>query len=759
MAKRNRGIEETPDIVTILNNQFRLMVAQSSATRRMMKEDHELYYSDVEGTRTQFTNNQLDHIQQRYDIPISTKVSWAIIEQMISFITGGKPAPRLLASAAVSQDFTNMYEQAIVASLYEGHFNRELTMCVRDTFAGGIGWLYVRPNDFYAETTFGVVGEYKPWAQVFVDPHAQKPDFSDAEYMCIVDVLPKGKAERKYDITITDYDVTNFAPDIMWGVDTNIVPIVAGWPFDTGMTANKQDRYVWVREFFSKQQVNVYISDTGIISSKKPKPTTMSNPDKAAMGQQIQQFQQQMQANVQQASQASDGLQQAEDMITTPGTNLMQGIQSVQGSQREYEAVAGQLDEQSAQLQEMMISYAEMPDEIPAYEIESLNGEVVTVRNFFKRNQKMVKRWLLVNNRIIEQNVIPCDEYPLIPFTLAVANRPDKIYGIMHFIKDIVKALNKFWSLLIYDMQSSAHRKVLYPKGSITDPSKAEKEWSKPNAFIEYNPIAELPNGGQPVITDGSSLNPAIERILGMLQNLLEYITGISSIVQGQPTAATPDTFGGIQTMQSFGTQRIKLYARWLEDAIERFTYVYVSYLQAYAPKDKVLTYLDDNGDQQEIQLLENSEDIRFKVRANMTSALPTARAMAAQLLGVLGGQTKDPHVQQLLTQYMIEYLDLPESQKIRQEVDAVKNLSGQLEQIQQQLQDLESQNKQLQQQIFQKNLEVDYAKAKAKLQAEMEIASNEVESGQTPQMPNQPQIAGEQQQAAPNQEPGPPPF
>jgi hypothetical protein len=308
-------------------------------------------------------------------------------------------------------------------------------------------------------------------------------------------------------------------------------------------------------------------------------------------------------------------------------------------------------------------------------------------------------------------------------------------------------------------MQSSAHRKVLYPKGSITDPSKAEKEWSKPNAFIEYNPIAELPNGGQPVITDGSALNPAIERILGMLQNLLEYITGISSIVQGQPTAATPDTFGGIQTMQSFGTQRIKLYARWLEDAIERFTYVYVSYLQAYAPKDKVLTYLDDNGDQKEIQLLENSEDIRFKVRANMTSALPTARAMAAQLLGVLGGQTKDPHVQQLLTQYMIEYLDLPESQKIRQEVDAVKNLSSQLEQIQQQLQDLESQNKQLQQQIFQKNLEVDYAKAKAKLQAEMEIASNEVESGQTPQMPNQPQIAGEQQQAAPNQEPGPPPF
>lgn len=752
MAKRTKGIEETPDIVTILNNQFRLMVAQSSSTRRMMKEDHELYYSDVEGTRTQFTNNQLDYIQQRYDIPISTKVSWAIIEQMISFVTGGKPAPRLLASASVNQEFTTMYEQAIVASLYECHFNRELTMCVRDTFAGGIGWLYIRPNDFYSETTFGVIGEYKPWSQVFVDPHARKPDFSDAEYMCIVDVLPKGKAERKFDITISDHDVTNFAPDIMWGVDTNTVPIVAGWPFDTGMTADKRDRYVWVREFFSKQQVNVYISETGVISSKKPKPTTIPNPEKATLAQEITAFQEQMQQQTQQAAATSNDLSANEEMITTPGTDLMAGVQAVEGSQRAYDQMAAQLDEATAQLQQMQIAYAEMPDEVPAYEMESLSGEVTIVRNIFRRNQKMVKRWLLVNNRVVEQSIIPCDEYPLIAFTLAVNNRPDKIYGIMHFIKDIVKALNKFWSLLIYDMQTSAHRKVIYPKGSITDPSKAEKEWAKPNAFIEYNPNPELPNGGQPTLTDGSSLNPAIERILGMLQNLLEYITGISSVVQGQPTAATPDTFGGIQTMQSFGTQRIKLYARWLEDAIERFTYVYVSYLQAYAPKDKVLTYLDDNGDQKEIQLLENSEDIKFKVRVNMTSAMPTARAMAAQLLGVLGGQTKDPHVQQLLTQYMIEYLDLPESQKIRQEVDAVKNLSSQLEQIQQQVEDLSSQNKQLQQQIFQKNLEVDYAKAKAKLQAEVEIASNEIDAGGNPQMPTAPSLTKEE-------DPGPPPF
>ena len=753
MAKRNLLQDKGDDLVTHLNNQFRLMVAQSSTSRKLMKEDLEIYYSDVDGTRTQFTQEQLDFIAQRYDIPISTKISWAIIEQMVSFLTGAKPAPRLLASADTTTDFTNMYQQAIVAAWYESHMNRELVMAIRDCLAGGLGWFQVRPNDFYSETTFGVVAEYIQWEKVYIDPHARKPDFSDAEYMCVVDVLPRGKAERRYDITISDEDITNFAPDIMWGVDTTHIPLVAGWPFESGLTGNKNDRYVWTREFFSKQQVNVYISETGQVSSKKPKPITIPNPDKAELGNQIMAIKQQMQQQSGAAQQANQQLVQSQDAILDPNTPLNAGMQAAEGSQRAWDQMSAQMDQEMQQLQQLEIAYAQMPDTIIAYEFELLSGEDTVVRNFFRKNQKMVKRWLLVNNRIIEQSIIPCDEYPLIPFTLSMANRPDKVYGIMHYIKDIVKALNKFWSLLIYDMQTSAHRKVIYPEGSIVDPSKAEKDWAKPNAFIEFRPNSDLPDGGRPSITEPSSLNPAIERILGMLQNLLEYITGISSLMQGQVTSATPDTFGGIQTMQSFGTQRIKLYSRWLEDAMERLTYVYVSYLQVYAPKDKVLTYLDDNGDQQEIILLETSEDLRFKVRVNMTSALPTARAMAAQLLGVLGGQTKDPHVQQLLTQYMIEYLDLPESQKIREEVDAVKNMTQQLEQIQKQVQELDSQNKQLQQQIFQKNLEVEYAKAKAKLQAETTIASSEIDAGRTPQMPTEPEM----QEAL--QDNSPPPF
>lgn len=738
MAKTKKPGEDESDIVKTLNGQFQLMVVQSAKQRVHMKNDHEMYYSDVDGTRTQFTEEQLDFIKQRYDIPISTKISWAIIETLIANITGGKPAPRLLASAPVNKEFVDMYQKASVAGWYECHGNRELTQAVRDCLAGGWGYMMVRPNDFYQESTFGAIIEYVPWEKVYVDPHSRKVDFSDAEYMCIVDVMPRQKADRKYDVTITDADVSDFSPETQWGLNSTITPIVSGFPYSIE-GKDKRNRYVWVREFFSKQEVNVYIAETGAVSSKKPKPIQIPNPDKGALAEQIAQMKMQAEQMVQEAKASSAAVDQSQAAVAEPGTNLAQGAAAMQGTQRNWEETKAQMDQVTAQIMEAEVAYAQMPDMIGAYEMETIAGQTVQALNYFRKNQKMVKRWLLINNRIIEENIIPCDEYPIVSMTISVANRPDRVYGIMHYIKDIVKALNKFWSLLIYDMQTSAHRKVLYAKGSISDPAKAEKQWSQPNAFMEWDPIPDLPDGGRPIITEPSALNPAIERILGMLQQLLEYITGISSLMQGQPTSGTPDSFGGIQTMQSFGTQRVKMYSRWLEDSMERLVYVYICYLQAYAPKDKVLTYLDENGDQQEIKILESTEDLRFKVRINMTSAMPTARAMAAQLLGVLGGQTKDPHIQQLLTQYMVDYLDLPESTKIREEVDAVKNLSAELEQIKGEIEKVNGENRQLQQQIMQKNLEADYAKKKAELEAQATIASNQIDKGQTPVMPEDP--------------------
>lgn len=65
---------------------------------------------------------------------------------------------------------------------------------------------YIRNNAFYNESTFNTIIEYVHWKHIVIDPNARKEDMSDAEYMILVDVLPKAKAEKIYDIKTTYED-------------------------------------------------------------------------------------------------------------------------------------------------------------------------------------------------------------------------------------------------------------------------------------------------------------------------------------------------------------------------------------------------------------------------------------------------------------------------------------------------------------------------------------------------------------------------
>lgn len=734
------GLQTVPDnqrsTVDELNAWFKQAVAFVAEQRRHMREDEEMYWADVEGTRTQFTAAQLDEIQAKYDIPISTKISWAIIEQIVAVLTGGKPAPRLLATVPTTQDFSIMYQQALSACLYENHFGRESSQAIREVITAGESFFHVRKNDFFTESTFNVVGEHLPYRKVFYDPHTTKPDLSDAEYVIIAEMMPVSKAERRYDITIKESDSDILASDEIWGVDVQMdSDIVYGYPAD-GLNSkhNKKRRYVWVREFFAKQEVNVYIGEGGQVSQKKPVPRTTENPDKAELAAQIAQLDAQMQQAKAAGEQQSQQIAQAQDVAMQPEVSPQEAVRVGSESQRAYDETIGQLDQLSQQLMEAKEQYALMPDEITVYDMTTLSGDTVTVREFFRKREKYVRRWLLLGNRVVEQGIVPCDEYPVVRLVIGHRGRNGKVYGIMHFIKDLVKAMNKFWALLLYDMMISSNRKYFVAEGSIADPVRAEKDMSKPGAFITYQPNDIAKDGGAPIPVEPSPLNPAIKDILILIQQMLEYITGVTQLMQGVPTSATPDSFGGIQTMQSLGSQRVKLYSRWLEDSIERFAYVMTCHLQAYAPKDKIIQFFDEDGDQQEINILSDANDLRFKVRVNMTTNLPTARHMAAQLLGVLGGQTKDPHVQQVLTQYMIEYLDMPESKKMRKEIDAIKNMQGQLEELQSKVQELDGKNRQLQQQMQQKEIELETKLAKAEIKNKVELEKARIEAGQQPE-------------------------
>jgi hypothetical protein len=97
--------------------------------------------------------------------------------------------------------------------------NFNIIKYVQDALISGLGYLHIRKNDFYNETTFGVVSEYVNWRYCYVDPHCEKTDLSDADYCCIAEYLEKERIEKMYDINIPDDENTAYYGDISLSVD------------------------------------------------------------------------------------------------------------------------------------------------------------------------------------------------------------------------------------------------------------------------------------------------------------------------------------------------------------------------------------------------------------------------------------------------------------------------------------------------------------------------------------------------------------
>lgn len=686
---------------------------------RRMSNDEEMYYGDVEGTGTQLTKKQVRLIDQKYGIPISSKLNYAIGEQIVSFLTGGKPYPRLIGSGDAGSDWASQYEKLLNAFWYESQVNEKLREAVTSDVAVGLGFLHLRKDHFYQESTFNVVCDCEPWTDVYIDPTSRKRDLSDAEIVIICRAHLRAKAEKMYDIKIQDDDEEMAANWMHITNETYITEPNLHVDATVGKNGNgKTGKYsrIWERIFYEKVLVNTYVSDEGDVGTKPPKPIEIPNEERAALGKEIEQLRAQGQGKVETLDGLNAQAADAEDAMAE-GAEPTQAFQQAGEAESAMEEEAAQAQQMASQLQQMEKQFAQMPKMVPAYELETLTGEIVQTLNYTKLRQKKIRRTLMIGNRIMDREIMPIDEFPIIPFTFNFFRSFNRCFGLTHYIKDFVKAINKMWSQMIYDMQINAGRRMLAPEGAIMEPDNIETKWAMPGSWHFYEPNPALPDGGRPTPVDGTPLSPAIKEAISLLVELIEYASGISSLQQGQVTSATPDSAGGIQTVQQFGTQRVKLYARDIESALERFAYVAVSLLQSYAPKDKAIEYFNQSGKMESIIMKSGGEDIRFKTRVDVTSNLPTHRAMAASILAAVSGQTQNPAVADLLTKEMLRYTDIEKGEEIAEQIDTVKQLQTQIEQTQRALEDKEKELSQAKQQTFQKDL--DLAKQKAIMEIE----------------------------------------
>ena len=693
------------------------MYTNKQTTFKAKKNAEELYFANVEDTNTQFTKKQLSFIKQKYDIPISTKMIYAIVEQIISFLSGTKPKTELMAPEETTRDWTMLYKRLIDSLWYENNVSSELMDALRDFAVTGSGYLRVRPNNFYKETTFGVSVDYVPWKHVYFDPSSIRPLHDDADFACVARVVPRRKAERDYDITLpTKGQIGNLSDPLTWYDET---PEGFFDFYSTQGTRDKND-VVWEKEFFEVELVKHYITPEGYVSLQKPTPVMLPNQEKAMLAQQIQSMEMQLSQSIDQ-TQANIG--QAQDMqMNYQGagpTGALQENQALESNQANYQV--------ATQIEEMKMALINMPDMVQQYQIELDNGEIVIATEYSTIKQKRVKSTLMIDTKIIRTNYEPCDTIPIIPLHFSIEKNPYKSYGVTHYISDVQKAENKLWALLIYDMQLRASLRVLAPENAVNDPQQFERKFAIPGAVLTYNADSMLPNGGKPEIVDIGTANQAIIQILQLLRSTAEYITGIFGVVQGNPESA-PGTFGATQSLQTFGTQRIKSASRNIENSLSLLGYIMVCYLQRYCPKEKIMELLGEGYDP---ALLNQTNNLKFKVRTQISQTLPTSRQMAASALSTLAGQLGDPNLQQVLTQYALKFLDIQEADEIAETLNVVQQLQQQIGQLQQANKEAESRVQSLQNNVFQKDMAVARAKGQAKVDIAVNNATNEVGSEQ----------------------------
>jgi hypothetical protein len=698
--------------------------ARSDAFRQKKKSE-EFYFSNVDGTYTEFDTKQLEKIKKGANIPVSTKITWAIIEHLISFLTASKPYPRLVAPTEELKSFAMAYAKLVEAVFAESDYLAHLNNVIRDVLTTGSGYFEVCKSSYYDDSALNVAIKYLNWKKVIVDPNSEEDDFDDARFICIADLMPRKKAQDEFDITIPNATDSPYS-----AISQTTIDLDEKWHNFTEREKirEKLGRYVFVRRFYEQEISNVYVSDDNEakISKSKPKPIQVDNPKKIKLKAYIEQLVGQMTQMSQLAGESQQDQEEASKMQAEPTTDSNQfaeGEAIKQQNSQEQQELQSELQNLQEEINRLKEALAKMPNKVTHYNMTTVDKEEVVIENYRRIKQKLFKKTIMINDEIIDSEYMPyLKHYPIVHFSFSHMRSPYKTFGIVHYIRDMVMAINKTTQLIINDMMINGNQKLVTFKGQIQDKTQFEEDYAKPGAVLEIEQLPNLPDGGRPLIIQPGTVNQAGTYLLERLQYLVEYATGISALQQGH-TGSAPDTLGATQSLLSFGSQRVKLYARKMEKPLERLVSNVISYAKMYTPKDQTIRYLAENNKDEEIFLEDTYEDLDFKVRVEMQKGSPTHRAMAASLLGSVSGQTQNPHVADLLTTEMLKNLDIVEGDEFAEKIDVIKNLQQQLAQMEQQLKETDGKNKALENQLANSKIaqQTDLAVEKAKGDIELE--------------------------------------
>lgn len=345
-----------------------------------------------------------------------------------------------------------------------------------------------------------------------------------------------------------------------------------------------------------------------------------------------------------------------------------------------------------------------------------------------------IKKSILLGDYLVWTQMLPITEYPLRTIFFEWGGRPYRSYGAMHFTVGMQEASDKIFSIMILNGILQNNSGWLAPKGAITeeDRPKWEDHGNNPRAIKEYNPKQWGNEILIPTREDVQQLSNFYPMVLEMLKSGIEYSTGITPILQGDPQAAGVEVFSSLQQYQNAAMMRIQLSVSRLNDVMREVGQVLIEYIVASITPNSY-QFLDGDGNINEMEIMmdyiNNMRAYRYQVVAVPSTALPTQRLAIGSELMKIAQSSPDPAERQILTQKALELSDIREYDQIAERLDAVKNAESKLKDLQEAYNRLMETSKQIENRFINASLENRILKKLMSSEAKIEASFAEVQT------------------------------
>jgi hypothetical protein len=176
------------------------------------------------------------------------------------------------------------------------------------------------------------------------------------------------------------------------------------------------------------------------------------------------------------------------------------------------------------------------------YKVQDITGELIdldeekfkkvepfiTDKNmrYVKYPKRIYKELILIGRKIIEQTDKGCNHFTFRAITGLRDRNRNYWFGLMRLMKDPQRWGNKWMSQIQHIINTNAKGGAFVERGALSNPRKAEEDWSKPDAFIVLNDGALSQNKIMP--REMPRYPEGIDRLLQYALSAINDVTGVS---------------------------------------------------------------------------------------------------------------------------------------------------------------------------------------------------------------------------------------